>query len=219
MDKKCSKCNEFKDLSEFYNNSASKDGHRPECIECTKKRRDTTELKIKRKEYQQTDVYKAYRAKYRSKPNVKSREYKRQKDYLARPEVAKRRKKYFQRKDVKENRNAYNKKRQQNPHWKISANTSGAIRKALMIVGETKRKRHWEDIVGYTKEDLKLHLEKQFKEGMSWDNYGKWQIDHIKPISSFKITDVNCEELKKCWALENLQPLWAIDNMRKGNRY
>jgi hypothetical protein len=66
-----------------------------------------------------------------------------------------------------------------------------------------------------------MHLESQFKEGMSWSNYGKqkdnrldsWEIDHIIPISTFDLTDE--DQQRKCWHYTNLQPLWAIDNLQK----
>jgi len=73
---------------------------------------------------------------------------------------------------------------------------------------------YWERQLGYTREQLRQHLESQFQEGMDWDNFGTgWHIDHIKPVSSFKL-----EEFKECWSLDNLQPLWAKDNMSKGVR-
>jgi hypothetical protein len=53
---------------------------------------------------------------------------------------------------------------------------------------------------------------------MSWENYGKWHIDHITPLSSFDIQNYNDENFKKCWSLENLQPLWAEDNLKKSNK-
>jgi hypothetical protein len=54
---------------------------------------------------------------------------------------------------------------------------------------------------------------------MSWDNYGEWHIDHIIPVSSFKIDPNNWPAtIKTIWAIENLQPLWAIDNIKKGQR-
>ena len=56
---------------------------------------------------------------------------------------------------------------------------------------------------------------------MTWDNYGKWHIDHIYPISLFdkeKIKNYNSQEFKDCWTLKNLQPLWAFENISKGNR-
>jgi hypothetical protein len=61
---------------------------------------------------------------------------------------------------------------------------------------------------------LKNHLEKKFKRGMSWSNYGKWHVDHIKPCASFDMSKVS--EQRKCFNYTNLQPLWAIDNIRKG---
>lgn len=74
------------------------------------------------------------------------------------------------------------------------------------------------DKLGYTLQDLKSHLESLFSDGMSWDNYGEWHIDHIVPMSAFKIDTFECDNFKKAWALSNLQPLWAVDNLRKGNR-
>jgi 5-methylcytosine-specific restriction endonuclease McrA len=47
---------------------------------------------------------------------------------------------------------------------------------------------------------------------MTWENYGEWRVDHIKPISSFNFTDINDDEFKKCWPLENLQPLCEKEN-------
>jgi len=77
---------------------------------------------------------------------------------------------------------------------------------------EKKAGRKWEIIVGYTLDDLVWHLEAQFDNNMSWDNYGGyWSVDHIKPISSFSI-----EKVKDCWALVNLRPMEKIANIRKG---
>ena len=72
---------------------------------------------------------------------------------------------------------------------------------------------------GYTIEELKTHLESKFAEGMNWDNYGYygWHLDHIKPKSWFDCSDE--KQLLECWSLANLQPLWAFDNMSKGNRF
>jgi hypothetical protein len=71
------------------------------------------------------------------------------------------------------------------------------------------------DIVILNYDILKKHIESLFLEGMSWENWGEWQIDHIKPISSFdKTTDTKIVN-----NLNNLQPLWASDNIRKGNKF
>lgn len=87
------------------------------------------------------------------------------------------------------------------------------------VLKRGKNGHHWEDLVGYTLDELKFHLESLFQEGMTWKNHGQfgWHIDHKIPISAFNITSYGCEGFKKCWALENLQPLWAEDNLKKSN--
>lgn len=79
----------------------------------------------------------------------------------------------------------------------------------------------WESLVGYTLSDLKAHLESMFSEGMSWESYGKdgWHVDHIRPIASFDFESHEDPDFKDCWSLENLQPLWAQDNLKKGKKY
>ena len=64
---------------------------------------------------------------------------------------------------------------------------------------------------------LKKHLEKQFTEGMAWDNYGEWHVDHIKPCCLFDFSKES--EQKECFHYTNLQPLWAIDNLKKNASY
>ena len=77
----------------------------------------------------------------------------------------------------------------------------------------------------YSPQQLKEHLEKQFESWMSWDNWGKfsntkqtWQIDHIVPQSKLPYDSLDHSNFRKCWALENLRPLEAIENIRKGNK-
>jgi hypothetical protein len=74
------------------------------------------------------------------------------------------------------------------------------------------------EFIGCSKLELKTHLESKFKDGMMWSNYGicGWHIDHIKPCSKFEFN--NIEDIKNCFHYTNLQPLWAIDNIRKGNK-
>lgn len=73
------------------------------------------------------------------------------------------------------------------------------------------------DTVGCSIEELKNYLESKFQPGMSWDNQGQWHIDHIVPLSRFNLTDN--VEVQKASHYTNLQPMWATDNLRKGNRY
>lgn len=70
----------------------------------------------------------------------------------------------------------------------------------------------------FTIAELTSHLESKFTHGMTWENYGKWHIDHITPDCKFYYNSEQDEGFKMCWSLDNLQPLWAIDNSRKGGK-
>ncbi len=85
--------------------------------------------------------------------------------------------------------------------------------------GDKGGKRTFE-LLGYTYDQLREHLERQFSKGMTWDNYGKygWHLDHIVPITSFEYETPDDPAFKACWALSNLRPLWATDNLSKGAR-
>ena len=73
------------------------------------------------------------------------------------------------------------------------------------------------ELLGCSIHETRSHIETQFSNGMTWDNYGEWHIDHIKPCSSFDLTDPS--QQKKCFNYKNLQPLWAKDNFKKSNNY
>ena len=75
------------------------------------------------------------------------------------------------------------------------------------------------ELLPYTKEELVSHLESRLTDGMSWDNMSEWHIDHIRPVASFNFDSTEHPDFKKCWALNNLQPLWAADNIRKGDKW
>jgi hypothetical protein len=75
-----------------------------------------------------------------------------------------------------------------------------------------------EALVGWTMAELKVHLERQFLRGMNWENMGEWHIDHIVPLADFTITSSDDPELKRAWALTNLRPLWAKDNLAKHDK-
>ena len=112
----------------------------------------------------------------------------------------------------------YEKTRKANdPIYKLINNFRTAIYQVLKE-NNVKKNGHYFDILKYSPEDLITHLEKQFDERMSWDNYGEWHVDHIKPISSFNIQEIGDNEFIECWSLNNLQPLWGDENIRKSNK-
>lgn len=99
---------------------------------------------------------------------------------------------------------------------RLAHRVRNVIRKALM---RGKKSARTEELTGCSILFLKRHIELQFSDGMSWDKFlngGKLciHIDHIKPISSFDLS--NPKDQKRCFHYSNLQPLWAIDNIRKG---
>jgi hypothetical protein len=83
-------------------------------------------------------------------------------------------------------------------------------------IGSQKGGQSWTLLVGYSGVELRAHLERQFKKGMTWRDRSKWHIDHIIPLSSFNFTSPDDPEFKAAWALTNLRPLWAADNIAKG---
>lgn len=138
-------------------------------------------------------------------------------EYRQRPEVIARRK--ANRLKNKDKINANKKyqeklKRNTDPSYKLIINQRTRINQVLKRY-KTKKTL---DLLGCSPQFLREHIEKQFTEGMNWDNYGKygWHIDHIKPCASFDLTDI--EQQKICFHYTNLQPLWAEENLRKSNK-
>ena len=112
----------------------------------------------------------------------------------------------------------YEKNRKANdPLYKLISNFRTAIYQVLKE-NNVEKNKHYFDILKYTPEDLILHLEKQFTDDITWDNYGEWHVDHKKPITSFNIKEMGDDEFMKCWSLDNLQPLWGEENIRKSNK-
>lgn len=109
------------------------------------------------------------------------------------------------------------KKRLSDPLYVLRNRFNAYVRKTLK---HTICAGKWVDRFGYTLDELRIHLQANFTAGMSWDKFfkGNIHIDHIKPISSFDFSKDPDATLKKCWALPNLQPLWAMDNFKKGNK-
>lgn len=90
---------------------------------------------------------------------------------------------------------------------------AGRLRKSLQSIGKRKIARTFE-MLGYSSDDLKQHIERQFTGGMAWENMGQWHIDHIVPISTAETQ----EDVVRLNQLPNLRPLWASDNLSKGSK-
>lgn len=123
--------------------------------------------------------------------------------------------KYYNR-GGKERNNNYKKRRyKEEPRYRLDRNMGRLIWFELTT---QKNGSKWQSLTGYTIDELMIHIEKQFTSGMTWSNYGEWHIDHIIPRSLFNYTRPAHKGFKECWALSNLQPLWAGDNIIKGNK-
>ena len=159
--------------------------------------------------------------KYESKPETKERKrknydkwYEENKEY---------RKKYL--KEYRENnldkirktkRDYERYRKASDPAYKLIANFRTAIYQVLKE-NNVEKNKHYFDILRYTPEELISHLENLFTDGMTWENYGEWHVDHRMPISSFNFESVDDDSFTKCWSLDNLQPMWGTENIVKGN--
>jgi len=108
-------------------------------------------------------------------------------------------------------------RRKEDPVYRLISNMRSGLWKCLS--GKQKNSRTF-DYIGLTPKELMDYLEGQFTEGMTRENHGEWHVDHIRPLSSFDFTGPDREEqLHAAWSHTNMQPLWASDNIRKGDRY
>ena len=114
------------------------------------------------------------------------------------------------------------KKLSKSPKRRVDNAMSCRVRSSLrnkLSGKQTKNGSGWSDLVGYTLNDLVKHLEGLFDDDMNWDNYGSaWEIDHILPISSFSYNNPQNKDFKRCWSLNNLQPLSVFENRSKSNK-
>ena len=211
----CRLCNEFKELENFHKKKDTKDGRRNECKECMKKVSEKYRKKEgfldKRKEYD----------KKRYEENKETILEQKRNYYLDNKEVILEKKSKWRennkhigkkwRENNKERLNSLQKDyREKNPHvvaWR-------AILYRVLNYLDKEKESHTIEELGYSAKELKEHIESLFKEGMDWNNWGEWHIDHIKPLTKFD----KKEDLKKINALENLQPLWAKENLIKSNK-
>lgn len=204
MEKKiCTDCLINKDITEFNKNKNREDGLQTSCRDCNKIYKKKYYLENKERVLEKSKKYYddnrnkiLERVAIWAEKNIdKTKNYK--KNY------------------VEKNRDLINKRmsgrKKNEPILKLKMLYRSKLNK---ILGSHKESTF--ELIGCSPNHLKEHLEKQFKNGMSWDNHGLygWHIDHIIPLSSAKTT----EEMKKLCHFTNLQPLWALENIRKRNK-
>lgn len=186
--KRCNKCLDLLDYSNFSKRKVSIDGLSYTCKPCCKiyNLKNKSELQIKRKIYQNTN---------KEKLAIKDKQY------------------YEKNKNKRINqvKNYIKSKRKTDINFKLK----NYLRNRLYCAIKAKAKKGSAVTdLGCSVEFLKEYLTIKFQDGMSWDNYGKWHIDHIKPLASFNL-EARVEFLSACH-YTNLQPLWAQDNIKKG---
>ena len=218
----CSRCMLEKNISEFGKHKRSKDGLRYECNTCrsleSKKYRESNTTKIaeiRKKSYEINKEKALNRTKlWRNSNPDKAKEGVNQ--WRLNNEE---KHKFYMKIWRTENRTLINNyvkiRNQSNPLFKLMSNCRSRVSR-ILFVNNIRKKNKTSEIIGCSKEFLKEHLEKQFTNGMTWDNYGLygWHIDHIIPLSSAKTED----EIYKLCHYTNLQPLWWFDNLKKGNK-
>jgi hypothetical protein len=110
-------------------------------------------------------------------------------------------------------RKYYNDKLKDNINYKIKS----ALRSRIWTVLKKQKKSNSTlKLTGCSLEELKKHLENKFEDGMNWNNYGVWHIDHIIGCANFDLSDL--EQQKICFHYTNLQPMWGEKNIQKGSR-
>ena len=197
----CTKCKEKKEYINFCKDKSRISGYNVTCKKCA------NQYRLDNKEH-----LKEYQKKYRL--DNKESILKLRKDYYLnnKEKVLSHNKEYRLNNKEKLNYFRVNKKIK-NPLFRLRCNVGSLILKSITRQGYSKKSKTYE-YLGCTFKEFKLHLEKQFTEGMNWENQGKWHIDHIIPLSSGKTE----EEIYKLCHYTNLQPLWAEDNIKKGSK-
>ena len=230
--KKCSVCkNDYERTNQFFQKcSQKKDGLRPECKSCSSSKRKTEayfaylqnkkeERASIRIEYFNSEEYIAQKIASKERNIARKKQWAIDNKEALRIKEAERRKLGKIKPISKEKRKEYKKKAYEkiksDPYLRMIALARGRMR---CFVKKNAKKFTIKDMLIFNSDEFKQHIESKFKDGMTWNNYGRkgWHVDHIKPISKFNLD--NIDECKSCWSLDNLQPLWWHENLTKSNK-
>lgn len=209
----CTACKEAKPATSdfFHVHKASKDGLRPQCKECRKAESrayylaNLDRVRENSRAWQAANPDKANAKKLAWARRHEEREKQRKRDYKDRNREVLRKREAAR---IKE-------REQTDPVFRLRRLMS---RRMWMALRRAKDGWSWEQLVGYTRLDLKRHLERQFSAGMTWEKFaaGEIHIDHIHPVAAFNCSSPHDPEFRACWALANLRPMWASENCSKG---
>lgn len=231
--KVCSKCNKLKPFSDFYKQETGKYGYRADCKKCTisKNQKYFKEKPELRKKYYQKNKQKlsnyhkrryllnnSIQRNYEDFRNIlnqsrfctKCKEYKSFDNYYSHSNG-----KYGICPSCKKcNIKSVSEYTRNNDEYKLRQRLSSRL--CLSLKNNNKNKK-LQKLLGISYSSFKNYLERQFEKGMTWDNYGEWEIDHIVPCSMFDHSKEH--EIEECWFYTNLQPLWKSENRQKYNKY
>ena len=242
----CSKCLVEKPLSAFHKRKESKIGVVSACKECSKEKQQKWRAENPEKAKQIKNKWNRKNPNYQKEYYKKNAEkiIKRSEQWVKNNHD---RKNEINKEWAKKNPDKAKKWAKENPE-KVKEIKVKSYKKCLKTVGERKKQRlkidlkfklnhnisnnlrkslkgnkagcAWENLLGFTINELREHLEKLFYNCMTWDSFlkGDVHIDHKIPLAAFNFTRPEDEGFKKAWALKNLQPLWAIDNLKKGTK-
>lgn len=227
--KHCGSCNSWKSLDNFNKNKNAWDKLRGNCKICDKDKKRglasyySTYAKEQWQKIKDDEEYKANKREYRD--NNRDKLKAQFKQWYDDNKVEHNKKTYHQRKDdakrisyMKEYRPRYEKNRREiDPQFKLKTNYSRRIREMLSLINSEGKKHSANKYLGCDIDYFSKHLEMQFTDDMSWDNQGKWHLDHIIPCASFDLT--NEFEIFACFNYRNYQPLMGCDNIAKSDKY
>jgi len=224
LTRQCAVCGEIKPLDSFYRNKNCRLGRMHRCKAC--QNAITAEWARNNKERHASYIKMRYRRLHpKKKPpteaekearKAKAREKRRAYKKANRDKInAARKKRLAIRKEEdpdrwRERQRNRDRKRMANPRNRAVRNLRRRIRGAL---NGQYCSEHTVELLGCSSEEFRDHLEAGFTDGMTWDNYGEWHIDHIVPCAKFDLTQES--HRRRCFHWSNMQPLWAHDNLSK----
>jgi hypothetical protein len=194
MQKICTKCHTLKEENEFVKTKKTKSGYGAQCLSCN------------------AAYLKEYGSNHRQQLNANWKRF-----AALHPERIKTHRKKYRKShapQIKLENLLYQRKYRSIPHNRLALNLRRRLWGLIKDQNTRKTDRTFA-LVGCSISELKAHISGQFQLGMTWENYGDWHVDHVKPCASFDLSDPR--QQKECFHFSNLQPLWEKDNLSKND--